>query len=287
MSAQNQHSFSLLNVDQVRLTRKWNYQNVISPYCRIYYIDEGRGELSDHSTSLVLEPGYLYIIPSFTLCSLKCDERLGQYFVQFFEESADGVSLFVNQRNIAKVKATSLDQALFDRLLEVNPNRGINRSDDPRIYEKEIFYKEYQQYNDQQTRARGLETQGIITQLISRFLITPTKDHIKPEAIPGKIADALNYILLNLHQELSVELLASRAGQNVDYFSRIFQQHTGMRPSTFINQKRIERAKYLMDNGSLTLPDISRKTGFESVAYFSRVFKQITGLSPRYHRKQS
>jgi AraC family transcriptional regulator len=79
-----QHNFSLLNVDHVKLTSRWNYRNVISPYYRIYFIDEGAGEISDQSKTLSLEPGYLYIIPSFTLCNLSCNDHLRQYFVQFF-----------------------------------------------------------------------------------------------------------------------------------------------------------------------------------------------------------
>jgi len=35
------HSFQRLNVDYVRLGKKWNFRNVISPYYRLYYIDEG------------------------------------------------------------------------------------------------------------------------------------------------------------------------------------------------------------------------------------------------------
>lgn len=56
-------NLSLLNIDYVKLDRKWNYRNIISPYHRIYYIDEGEGELSDPEKSLKLEPVYLYIIP--------------------------------------------------------------------------------------------------------------------------------------------------------------------------------------------------------------------------------
>mgnify|MGYP006157787031 CR=1 FL=1 len=104
-----QNTFSLLNVDYVKLTEKWNYLNVISPYFRIYYIDDGNGEVSDPSGSLKLEPGYLYIIPSFTLCNLHCNGYLSQYFVQFFEESVDGSSLFARSRNVAKVKAKQMD----------------------------------------------------------------------------------------------------------------------------------------------------------------------------------
>src|SRR5690242_7096255 len=93
------HRFSLMNVDQVKLDSRWNYKNVVSPYHRIYYIAGGEGEISHFEKKLKLEQGYLYIIPSFTLCNLSCERFLHQYFVQFFEESSDGISLFASNRS--------------------------------------------------------------------------------------------------------------------------------------------------------------------------------------------
>jgi hypothetical protein len=121
------HSFSLLHIDYVKLSRKWNYANVISPYCRIYYIDEGEGYIFRGSEKIRLESGYLYIVPSFLLCHLRCEDFLSQYFLHFFEESADGMSLFAHNHKIIKVPACDIDIANFKRLLEINPGRGINR----------------------------------------------------------------------------------------------------------------------------------------------------------------
>ncbi len=281
-----QYTFSLLNVDHVKLGPKWNYKNVISPYNRIYYINEGEGELTDASGTYKLEPGSLYIIPSFTLCDMSCKEALGQYFIQFFEDSADGNSLFADHRRIVQVPATELDHALFKRLLQINPGRGINRSDDPRIYEKEVFYKEYQQLNNQQNLANFIETQGILLQLTSRFLTPQFFKTSAKKVIPNKIAETLNYIQVNLHNDLSVALLATRLGQNTDYFSRLFKLHTGTRPVNYINEKRIERAQYLMASSRMTYSEISRQTGFEDLSYFSKTFKRFTGMSPKEYKKQ-
>ncbi|RZM23086.1 MAG: AraC family transcriptional regulator, partial [Pedobacter sp.] len=165
------HSFSLLNVDYVKLDSRWNYKNVISPYHRIYYIAAGSGEISHFDKRLQLEAGYLYIIPSFTLCDLQCESSLDQYFVQFFEESSDGISLFSNSRSIFKIEAQEVDLINFQRLISLNPGRGLNRSDDPKIYEKEAYYKEYKALNNQYSSAQFLETQGILLQMVSRFAI--------------------------------------------------------------------------------------------------------------------
>lgn len=280
------HTYTLLNVDHVNLGPKWNYKNVISPYFRLYYIDAGAGEISDISTKLNLEPGFLYMIPSFTLCNLTCQDHLSQYFIQFFEESSDGISLFAHNRSIFKVKATKVDMLNFARLLEINPGRGINRSDNPRIYEKNIFYKEYQELNNQQTMAIFTETHGILLQLVSRFLTPEIFNHKKVNHIPVKILNAISYIQLNLHQQLSVTNLAERANQHADYFSRLFQQYTGERPLKYIHEKRIERAQYLMVTTRMTYAEIAIQTGFENVFYFSKIFKKITGMSPGNYKKQ-
>lgn len=281
-----QYTFSLLNVDYVQLTSKWNYRNILSPYYRIYYIDGGEGEISDFLQTVKLEPGFLYMIPSFTMCNLCCKNDLSQFFVQFFEESTHGISMFANNRSVFKIKATALDVQLFNQLLAINPGRGINRSDNPMVYEKDIYYNEYQELNNKQSLNTYLETQGILMQVISRFLNMNTTLSHNAQVIPIKIIQSLNYILANLRLELSVTQLAARAHQNVDYFSRQFKKYTGMRPIAYINEKRIERAQYLMATSRMRLSEICDETGFENLSYFSNTFKKLTGMSPSDYKKQ-
>ena len=274
-------SFSLLNADCVRLDERWNYKNVISPYHRLYYIGEGEAELSDASHVYQLKPGYLYMVPSFTLCNMRCQKQMVQYFVQFFELSADGSSLFADRRQILSVSAQPADLPNFVRLLEINPGRGLNRSDDPSFYEKHIFYKEYQQLNDTQQLNRFIETQGILLQLISRFLNVDAETPKRPRFIPEPIMEAISYIQLHMDQLLTVKYLAQRAGYNAEHFSRLFEKHTGTGPADYINEKRVERAQNLLLSSQLSFSAIAAKVGFNSQAYFSRVFKSRCGITPR------
>lgn len=279
-----EHSFSLLNVNYVNLDSKWNYKNVISPYNRIYYIDNGEGQLSDSGGTVILEPGYLYLIPSFTLCSMNCSNKLGQFFVQFFENTTDGISLFFHNRHLIKVKGTDIDLQLFKRLVEINPGRGINRSDNPKIYEKDIFYKEYQELNKQQNESVSMETQGILWQLTAKFLQPSLSGDADHKIVPVKLAETLEYIQLNLFKELKVSHLAARINQNPDHFSRQFKHYTGTRPVNYIINKRVERAQYLMATTNMSYAEIAVKAGFQDSAYFSRVFKKITGMSPSNYK---
>ena len=281
------HNFSLLHVDYVKLNEKWNYANVISPYFRIYYIDEGEGFVSNRQEKLKLEKGYLYIIPSFTLCHLRCSDYLSQYFLHFFEESAKGISAFEYNRKIIKVPASKTDIINFKRLLEINPGRGINRSDNPKDYEKSAYYKSYQELNNNVSDSIYFETQGIILQFVSRFLNSNRFKSNNSNPIPSKILDAISHIQLNLKKNITVAELAKRANLQHDYFSRIFLQSTGERPLNYIHEKRIERAQYLIATTSFSFSKIAEETGFENVPYFSKIFKKVTSLTPGEYKKQN
>lgn len=281
------HSFTLLNIDYVQLDLKWNYSNVISPYYRLYLIDGGKGQLFSHKQSWLLEPGYMYIIPSFTLCNLKGSDFLSQYFIHFFEESPDGISLFQNNRKIIKIKAADVDVENFKRLLQINPNRKINRSDNPKVYEKNIYYKEYEELNNMQSEASFLETQGIILQFISRFLNSASYQLKDTSTIPSRVVELISFIQLNLNKDLTVADLAQKVNLHPDYFSRLFMQLTGERPLTYIHGKRIERAQYLITTSGMPLSQIAEETGFTNVPHFTKIFKKITSLTPGQYRQQN
>lgn len=227
------------------------------------------------------------MIPSYTMCSLKCTEHLSQFFVQFFEESSNGISLFSNIRSILTVPARDIDIINFKRLVEINPGRGINRSDNPKIYEKNNYYKEYQDLNNNQNMSDFLETQGILIQLTSRFVAPEFLIQKQPDYIPDKILETINFISVSLHKPLSVKFLGERINLNPEYFSRLFEQYTGSRPLQFINQKRVEHAQYLISTSQATYSAIAESTGFESLSHFSRTFKKNSGLTPTAYKKRN
>ena len=51
--------------------------------------------------------------------------------------------------------------------------------------------------------------------------------------------------------------------------------HIGRTPRKYITEKRLEKAKSIIDEGNyLHLYDVAEKTGFSDPLYFSRIFKQ-------------
>ena len=280
-------TFSLLNVDYVKLDKSWNYKNILSPFYRLYMVDDGQGKLFNPGSSHVLEKGYLYLIPAFTVCNYYCAKYLRQYYLHFIEDSSDGSSIFSLNRKIFKVAANKTDIENFKRLHKLNSRRGLYLTTNPKIYEKQPVLQGFRELNNLLPPAANMETQGIILQLLSRFLMPGNFPENNKKDFHSKIAEAVNFIQENLQQPFTVVQLAKKAHQNPDYFSRIFQEHTGYRPLAYIQFKRIERAQFLIVTTSLTFNEIAEETGFETLSYFSRIFKNITGQSPSQYRSKN
>lgn len=281
----NRFTFSLLNADYVQLSETWNYLNVISPFYRLYLIDDGIGHLSTPDQHITLEKGQLYLIPSFTMFNQTCPSSLSQYYIHFVEESSDGSSLFSGSRKLLQITASPTDIELFKRLIDINPGRDLRKSDNPRVYEKSNILKGFQEANARLNISTILETQGLIQILLSRFVNCIDFANEQQKLIPSRIMEAINYIQTNLSGNLSVEELAARANLSTDHFSRSFYQHTGQRPLQFIQQKRIERAQFLILTSNYSFAAIAEQTGFESLSYFARVFKCNTGQTPGTYRE--
>jgi AraC family transcriptional regulator len=277
-------SFSLLNADHIKLNKNWNYHNVISPFYRLYLIDEGRGSLGDSDQDLILEKGFMYLVPSFTICNHFCQDFLSQYYIHILEDSADGNSLFSSSRHIHKIASNDQDLMAFKRILHLNPGRDLGKTDNPKIYDKQPTLAGFQQRNNLIPFADYIETQGLILQLISRFLKNKHFQNQADTKIPSKVLDAIHYMQTHLQTNITVENLAERANQHPNYFSRIFQRYTSERPLSYLQKKRVERAQFLIATTSLPLSEIAAETGFESLSYFSRIFKNVTGISPTHYK---
>ena len=78
-------------------------------------------------------------------------------------------------------------------------------------------------------------------------------------------------------------VIASMSNYSPSYFSRLFTRIYGIPFSQYLAEYRVDRAKKLLMNESLTLQEISQKAGFSSTSYFCSVFKKKTGKSPRQY----
>lgn len=95
------------------------------------------------------------------------------------------------------------------------------------------------------------------------------------------------YMEEHLEYDFDITTLAKNFHYNRKYLGRLFKQKTGMSFHEYVNYRRIERAKQLLQSTDTTITAISLRCGFNHVTYFCRTFKQYTTLSPTEYRIQN
>ena len=75
----------MLNVGIAHHDADWNWQDVNSPFTRIFYVVEGRARLLLQDRCVTLRPDHLYIIPAYTLHSYECNGHFTHYYLHVYE----------------------------------------------------------------------------------------------------------------------------------------------------------------------------------------------------------
>lgn len=94
-----------------------------------------------------------------------------------------------------------------------------------------------------------------------------------------------NYIDQHLAEPITLAELAEQVYLNPVYLSRAYKQITGQNISKYISDRRLEKARSLLNNSNAKISEIACQIGYESPAHFSRVFKKSTGMTPLEYRE--
>lgn len=64
------------------------------------------------------------------------------------------------------------------------------------------------------------------------------------------------------------------------HFARMFRQSMGTAPHQYVMQRRMEKAKAMVQHTTTPLTDIALACGFNSASHFSNRFRSMTGITP-------
>ena len=88
------------------------------------------------------------------------------------------------------------------------------------------------------------------------------------------IGQAESYIRHNLDKIIGCEDVAREVCMNANYLSRLFKKEKGVPLQKYINQERIEKAKYLLTATDTSISIIAQMTGYSYFSHFSTAFKK-------------
>ena len=100
-------------------------------------------------------------------------------------------------------------------------------------------------------------------------------------------ADVHRVVEENYTSPITLEELAYLSGRSLSSFKRDFQSIYGETPAKWIREKRLSKARQMLQSSRMSVADVAYSLGFENPTHFSRIFKERFGSSPiSFFRKE-
>ena len=100
----------------------------------------------------------------------------------------------------------------------------------------------------------------------------------------GQLAQLLDLVRADLRRDWTVAAMAKVLAMSRRTFLRRFTAGTGMAPSAWLAQARVEEVRRLLESSSLRVEQIADQAGYRSVQVLRDQFKRSVGVSPKAYR---
>jgi AraC family transcriptional regulator len=141
----------------------------------------------------------------------------------------------------------------------------------------------------------GRVLSGVYTDALHSALLMRLAALRRAESIPRKggarplpswrLKRVYDFVEANIENRILLHMLASAAGVSRMYFAAQFRAATGMRPHSYVLQRRMAHARKILSQPESTIVDTAFSVGFQTQAHFTTVFKEMEGITPHRWRE--
>ena len=129
--------------------------------------------------------------------------------------------------------------------------------------------------------------QAIAVHLARNYGGTGEETHSASPSLPGyKLRQITDWMSEHVAEDFDLERLAAQAGLSKFHFHRLFKSATGVSPSHYHTNLRMNEARRLLRETKMSVVDVALEVGYANPSHFARLFRRETGLSPSEYRRQ-
>jgi AraC family transcriptional regulator len=90
----------------------------------------------------------------------------------------------------------------------------------------------------------------------------------------------------HLSEEFHLDQVAAQSGLSKFHFNRLFKSATGVSPSRYYINLRMDEAKRQLRETKKSVVEIALAVGYATPSHFAQLFRRETSLSPSDYRRQ-
>lgn len=93
----------------------------------------------------------------------------------------------------------------------------------------------------------------------------------------------LTHMLIHFNEPIDLDRYARMCFVSKNRFVHLFKAYTGLPPYRYQLKIRMDYARELLENTSISVKECARSVGFGDVSYFCRAFRKFTGHTPTWY----
>jgi AraC family transcriptional regulator len=125
-------------------------------------------------------------------------------------------------------------------------------------------------------------TLAVASRLVMRHSsLTRTNEQRQGGLVGQRLKQVLSFIEERLGEDLALEKIAAVAQVSPSHLNSLFRKSIGLPVHRYIIQRRVERAKTLLQQDGLSLAEIALTAGFAHPSHMARHMRRLLGASPR------
>ena len=258
-------SLAVYNVGRQKCTPGYRWGPGIRDHYLIHYISAGSGTYTVQDRTFQLKEGDVFLIYPGMAASYQADMRRPWSYEWVGFAGTDA--------------RTILDMTDFspDSLVLTAPSYG----------------RELQRHLRRINQAFGntfresISMTGELYSLLALLVGGSSRDRTARGRDSETVRSAVQFIEQRYSYAISVEDVADYVGVSRSTLFRVFTRQMGLSPKEYLDNYRIDKARFLLRHSELTIGAIAVSVGYDNGLYFSKAFKKITGRTPSSYRQES
>lgn len=125
---------------------------------------------------------------------------------------------------------------------------------------------------------------GVVLHIIGKILSISKNKAFDTGDVNQKMERAKIYMNENIHSDIDAETIAENLNMSYSWFRKVFKGYTGYAPAQYFQELKINRAKLLLVETSLSVKEIAYQLNYNSTEHFFSMFKKKTGFTPVAYR---
>ncbi|HMF28328.1 MAG TPA: helix-turn-helix domain-containing protein, partial [Candidatus Cybelea sp.] len=102
----------------------------------------------------------------------------------------------------------------------------------------------------------------------------------------GRFDEIAQWIHGHLNDDLTVEKMAERTNLSPRHFTRKFRAAFGITPADFVEELRLDEARWLLVNAADRVAAVASEVGYANDDTFRRAFERRFGVAPAEFRRR-